>query len=554
MAKEFIRHLEYYGFPDQNTFSTEGNVDLSDIIKKNEEQDQAIANLGEQEWVSQEELNHLNDKVNTFIETQNDINNGIEEDVSIIKEDVNILKTNSNLFSEELSGVTQAVNNLLEETEVIDAKITELSADTNSKFDDVYTKEEIDEKTSDIVTISWINEQGFITRESGDDTYASKDEIQQINQEIQGVSGDLNTLEGNFNNFSSEIENRVDTIDTRVTALEEWKDVADGEINASKDAIISLIQNKANVSDLNSLSASFETIESRFETIESDFDTLRNDVEDYKGQTNAALQELSYTTIDIANSKADNSAVTVVSQSVVNEANERQAKDSELSGAIASNAATIRTNTSNISSLRTDLNTLENSIATERNDRVSADAAIIGNNTDDETKNTVWGAKALANDNLRSAKEYANNKATETLTASKAYTAQYITDNVSLPLNGKADTEYVNSLNNETKSLISEQINTAVTSLETSIANEVVRAQTRENFLEGSINTIASGLNTVSTRLGAITEWQGTDPTAYSDNGNGVLDVMHRELHQLNVNFATLIQQLRDNYNINIQL
>ena len=40
MAKrKIIRHLEFYGYPDQNAFATAGNVsvDLSDIREKNRE-------------------------------------------------------------------------------------------------------------------------------------------------------------------------------------------------------------------------------------------------------------------------------------------------------------------------------------------------------------------------------------------------------------------------------------------------------------------------------------------------------------------------------------
>ena len=44
--KQFIRHLEFYGFPDQNGYSSEINgVDLSDIREKNKEQDEEIQDL-----------------------------------------------------------------------------------------------------------------------------------------------------------------------------------------------------------------------------------------------------------------------------------------------------------------------------------------------------------------------------------------------------------------------------------------------------------------------------------------------------------------------------
>ena len=43
--KQFIRHLEFYGYPDQNVYTSEsccGSVDLSEIIAKNKQQDKEI--------------------------------------------------------------------------------------------------------------------------------------------------------------------------------------------------------------------------------------------------------------------------------------------------------------------------------------------------------------------------------------------------------------------------------------------------------------------------------------------------------------------------------
>lgn len=581
MAKEFIRHLEFYGFPDTNGYasSTNANVDLSNIIKKNEEQDQAIANLGEQEWVSEEELHHLNEKVNTFIETQNEINNNIDENLGTIKDDVNNLKNNSNLFAEELSGVTIAVNELLGDTESLNNKIEALSSETISANQElhtyvdenfankntIYTKEEVDEKVVDMATKTWVGEQGFLTQDVVDNRYATKDALDELNQDVQGISGNLDTINNEINTLSDkldgvdvrfdEVNSKIDTtnseissleqdvqslsgsIDERLDAIESWKVDAEDKLETHDVEIIELNETKANVNDLNTLS----------NTLTSEFNT-------YKTEVNGEVQHLAYIVSTLNQSKADSSAITIVEQAISNETNERQTKDTALSGAISTNAANIRVNTSDISSIRTNLNTLENSIATERNERISADSAIIGTNDGDVTKNTIWGVKALANNNLRVAKEYSDTKSSEVLASSKSYTVQYFTDNIERELNGKADLEDVIELNNQTKRDASEQITSAVTPLYTAISNESVRAQGKENAIDGRVDGLVGQISTLSTRLGAITEWQGTDPTEYSDSGNGVLDAMHRELHTLNIQFASLIQQLRDNYNINIQL
>ena len=67
--KQFIRHLEFYGFPDQNGYSSVingGDVDIDDIIKKNKEQDEEIQDL-EGEKADKKDLDELSGKVETMI-------------------------------------------------------------------------------------------------------------------------------------------------------------------------------------------------------------------------------------------------------------------------------------------------------------------------------------------------------------------------------------------------------------------------------------------------------------------------------------------------------
>ena len=71
MAKQqqFIRHLEFYGFPDQNGYTSDINacsVDLSNIIKKNKEQDREIKYL-DNEKADKKDLDELSGTVETLI-------------------------------------------------------------------------------------------------------------------------------------------------------------------------------------------------------------------------------------------------------------------------------------------------------------------------------------------------------------------------------------------------------------------------------------------------------------------------------------------------------
>ena len=69
------------------------------------------------------------------------------------------------------------------------------------------------------------------------------------------------------------------------------------------------------------------------------------------------------------------------------------------------------------------------------------------------------------------------------------------------------------------------------------IEAEKARATRREDLLQEQISEIdVTDINEKiaknTTKLHAITEWDGTDPAEYEDGGNGILDVLHREFHE----------------------
>ena len=72
--KQFIRHLEFYGYPDQNGYSSEASccdcVDLSEIIKKNKQQDKEIECLTH-EKAEKKDLDALSATVETKAATDN---------------------------------------------------------------------------------------------------------------------------------------------------------------------------------------------------------------------------------------------------------------------------------------------------------------------------------------------------------------------------------------------------------------------------------------------------------------------------------------------------
>ena len=89
-----IRHLEYYGYIDQNRYNGIFNLDLSDLYETNSEQD---ADIDELSGITQGKadlslVESLSGKVDTFIDTQKSINNRVVHVVSGIAQDLKCIE------------------------------------------------------------------------------------------------------------------------------------------------------------------------------------------------------------------------------------------------------------------------------------------------------------------------------------------------------------------------------------------------------------------------------------------------------------------------------
>jgi methyl-accepting chemotaxis protein len=126
--KQFIRHLEFYGFPDQNGYASDingANVDLSEIIKKNKEQDEEIKELTD-EKASKNDLDSLSGTVDTLISAQTEFNNTVVETISGITNDINTLKEVDNEFAEQLSAITSGVDDAMEAIELLGERVDDV--------------------------------------------------------------------------------------------------------------------------------------------------------------------------------------------------------------------------------------------------------------------------------------------------------------------------------------------------------------------------------------------------------------------------------------------
>jgi hypothetical protein len=187
------------------------------------------------------------------------------------------------------------------------------------------------------------------------------------------------------------------------------------------------------------------------------------------------------------------------------------------------------------------LRNLERDLAKEVNDRVEGDNAIIGNPTDREGDNTIYGAK-----------KYADYVSTQALISAKGYTdtkdsrvRDYIDEtkaDLERQISGKATKAYVDEAKNE-----------IINTIEPKILEEKSRAQSAEAGLESAIRretaraidkerTISTALTHTSNIVKALTDWDGDDRIDYTDAGNGIVDVMHREIHDIKETISALTQ------------
>ena len=108
-------------------------------------------------------------------------------------------------------------------------------------------------------------------------------------------------------------------------------------------------------------------------------------------------------------------------------------------------------------------------------------------------------------------------------------------------ITAKADKAYVNAVKAEIEASIDDKVEEEklrAEAVEAGIANELrqetLRAVNKENIIS---NNLAHTSNIVK----ALTDWDGDDRADYTDIGNGIVDVMHRELHQVRIDTATTL-------------
>lgn len=563
--KRYIRHLEYYGFPDQNGYSSEINgVDLSDIREKNKEQDEEIQDL-EGEKADKKDLVLLSGTVENFITRQSEINQEFAGAISGMSNDINDLKNIDTEFAEQLSAITSGVDEAMDAIENLDERVDNVEdylsglsktvdeiIEDYARKDDVYSKEEIDEMMasgfSEYATKEWVEEQGYITEEEADAKYAKIEDLEELASAVESAATDIDERFEEVNESIDEINDKVDGLSEDLSAFSE--DVA----NAFSDVNEQISGITDTISDLtDAISGNTEAINELNDKVDDAVSALTESINEVEDQLDTkadktALDELQDEMTqgfeELENKKADKTDLEAVS-GAVDTLNDKI--DAEIARATSAETALqeeideleedVQETVEKVEEYDGRITAVENGLAQEIIDRQNGDIALIGTSSDDTDEDTIWAAKNLAeqykDEAIASAKTYTDNKISVVNGQ-----IQNLEDRIDQKLTHYATEAFVISACNDTETEVRNEFATAIN-------NETQRAERAETNMEVEIQSVSAqvltNINNISfnaSRLNAITSWDGSDPDEYEDwasahtSANGVLDVLHREFHE----------------------
>lgn len=524
-----IRHLEFYGFPDQNVFDGIPNVDLSDIRETNKNQDREIDEISGQTQgkADMSVVEELSGKVDTFISSQTLINDEVAQSLSSITDTVNGMADTVNANEEAISSLTESFNEHIEEfnshiedfndfsanTEsVLSGKLDSMVAEeTYAKKAEVYSREEADatflKDPQDLSHLALKSDLEALQAQvdSLDDKYATDEELNALDEKVEG--------------YKESIESEISGITSSITSVDEDIEAIKGDIETIKG-------------DISTINVSITTIN---ETLDSVEETVYNKVD--RAIFNEVVDEIDDRVTALDNKKADKSDLLTLSGNVDSlnaaigrEIVDRQNGDTELSGRIVNLENDVNDLTNSLSDINNNIGDLRDDLTQEIANRKAADIALIGEEGDSASSDTIWGAK-----------EYANVQRTLAVGQAKAYTDEKLSgidtlidnkfDEFDTKLSGKADKTYVDDL-------VAERVSGATESLNNRIDDEVAALETSDENIEAEIEELRGIIGSGNTkdiykRINIITTYSGDTAEEYIDDGNGILDVLHREFHQL---------------------
>lgn len=583
MASNKNRILEPYGYIEQVDYNMMGfcDVDLTPINDKNKEQDEEINNLSGLAQDAQNGLTALEGKFDEF--SDNTLNALSEMTVSINANAKNIrtLVTKHNQLSSKVSDMDESLSSLTDRVDALSESISQSSEEVNTKISElegrveeletdveelsdslstklskeeadgqyasknsVYTKEEVDGKFSNELSSyasrQWVEEQGYVKRTDADTLYASKDT--EVN--AQNALDKANGVFTDFNQFKGATNESIDSLKVRVTNLEA-KEEGDkntlsskiDEVSAKTDTNTSDIANLKTVVETKADKSTTDEMASTLAEVQSALDgkVEISVFDDYKKSVAADIDYVKTNYAKKSDLANTNENIKSLDGKLENEIANRKSGDDALRDTINNDIKpSIESLGDKDSKLQIAVEKLGSDLANEITNRVNGDADLLGLASDPSDRMTLYGVKT-----------YATSMAQQALNDAKKYTDD-AEQNVTTKVND-LNTKLNNTLGSRvTKDELAKAVNDAKNSLKGDLTNEINRATAAENALNSQYNVLAGNVTaaitttnnqvaTNSTILSVITSWKPSyeGDTSYSDEGNGVLDVLHREFHKL---------------------